>query len=210
MRLKHRLCDPTMTCLDDGSFSACSGDDPTTFYLDADSDGYARETDAEEGCERPSQDHYTETELAGDDPDCDDSDPDINPGAAEDCTTTYDDNCNGEANEGCSTDACEDQGAFECRSPDSAQNCTPQSDETLRWESQACWYCFDQSAAATDAPDGCYQACPEGRLCGDNEACELDDGTPGQRLQTEAALQASAPQQGRGHLCFPRRGKCPV
>jgi hypothetical protein len=47
----------------------------------------------------PDADGDGYTVCAGD---CDDANPNVNPGHAEVCTTPVDDNCNGYVNEGCS------------------------------------------------------------------------------------------------------------
>ena len=57
----------------------------TSYYLDADGDGFGRSTSSVEACEPPTSDY---TETAGD---CDDLDPLIHPDAAEECNAVDDD-----------------------------------------------------------------------------------------------------------------------
>ena len=73
--------------------SACAGD-IVTFYPDGDSDGFGRDTDTIEACSTESQPGY-----ATQGGDCNDSNPAINPGAAEACNG-IDDNCNDQVDEG--------------------------------------------------------------------------------------------------------------
>jgi len=68
--------------------------DMTTYYLDEDGDGDGVGWDTVVACDQPSGYAVIGT-------DCDDSDPEIYPGREEDCTTGWDDNCNGSTNEGC-------------------------------------------------------------------------------------------------------------
>jgi FG-GAP repeat/Putative metal-binding motif len=65
-------------------------DEPTTWYNDADSDGYGDAAEAVEACEAPSGALAT----AGD---CDDSDPAVHPDAEERCNGAVDDDCDGDA-----------------------------------------------------------------------------------------------------------------
>ncbi len=75
----------------------CSGDpydapDGGTWYVDDDGDGFGVPGDAVTGCEQPEG-------YAGNDDDCDDGDPDVNPDAEERCNGR-DDTCNGLVDEG--------------------------------------------------------------------------------------------------------------
>ena len=62
------------------------------WYLDADGDGYGGSTTTQSSCAMPVG--YSNNDL-----DCDDANPDVSPQAQEDCSTAYDDNCNGLNNE---------------------------------------------------------------------------------------------------------------
>jgi hypothetical protein len=79
------LIDNDCDGLVDDADSSVSG--TTTFYLDADLDGYGDAGSSTDACREPSG-------YVGDDSDCDDGDPDINPGVAEECNG-LDDNCDG-------------------------------------------------------------------------------------------------------------------
>jgi hypothetical protein len=69
----------------------------TTWYLDADADGYYASSTS--SCTSPGA-GYTST--AGTSGDCNDNSSAVHPGATESCSTAFDDNCNGQINEGCS------------------------------------------------------------------------------------------------------------
>ena len=62
--------------------------DATSWYADADSDGYGEESDVLAACEQPEG-------YASFDGDCDDADAAYNPGVLEDCASTEDLNCDG-------------------------------------------------------------------------------------------------------------------
>jgi|694.fasta_scaffold26794_3 1,4-alpha-glucan branching enzyme len=70
----------------------------TSWYLDADADGYY--VSSTSNCTSPGA-GYTAT--AGTSGDCNDNNSTVNAGATESCSTAFDDNCNGQINEGCST-----------------------------------------------------------------------------------------------------------
>jgi len=77
---------------------------PTLWYADNDGDGFADPENTIEACESP--DGY----LSEPDPgqgDCNDANPDANPGADERCDTTGDDDCDGAVDEDSAVDATE-------------------------------------------------------------------------------------------------------
>jgi hypothetical protein len=65
-----------------------------TYYLDADQDGFGDAAISLDTCDMIAPEGYVSDDL-----DCDDSNPDINPGAAEICDN-IDNNCNGSFNDG--------------------------------------------------------------------------------------------------------------
>lgn len=73
------------------------------YYKDGDGDGFGLWSAQRRAIEPPE--HYS---LIGGD--CDDNNGSANPAAVEDCSTPYDDNCNGSSNEGCRTFYRDDDG----------------------------------------------------------------------------------------------------
>ena len=97
-------CDDTNADVNPGATEVCNDIDDdcdgeidegvkTTFYRDADGDGYGNPADTTEACSAP--DGYV-----SDNTDCDDTNADVNPGATEVCNG-IDDNCDGVIDEGC-------------------------------------------------------------------------------------------------------------
>jgi 1,4-alpha-glucan branching enzyme len=68
----------------------------TTWYLDVDSDGYY--VSSTSNCNSPGAGYTTTPGTSGD---CNDNNAAVNAGANESCSTAFDDNCNGQTNEGC-------------------------------------------------------------------------------------------------------------
>jgi trimeric autotransporter adhesin len=68
---------------------------PTTWYADEDGDGYGDNSNSILTCE-PSPEGYVTNNT-----DCDDTNPNINPGLSEVCGNGIDDNCNSEIDEAC-------------------------------------------------------------------------------------------------------------
>jgi len=79
----------------DGSIDEDDAVDASTWYADADRDGYGTSTYTLTECDQPSG-------YVADDSDCDDSDGAVNPGASELCND-IDDDCNGTADDGLTT-----------------------------------------------------------------------------------------------------------
>ena len=85
----------------DGKDDNCNGqtdeegaDGCVEYYLDADEDGYGDRNKKKCLCSKDDVNHYTATKAG----DCDDSDPNINPGEREVCNSK-DDNCDGQTDE---------------------------------------------------------------------------------------------------------------
>ncbi len=89
---------PGATEVCDGIDNNCDGNTDegvlNTYYLDLDSDGYGDVVNATQACSAP-------TGFVADNNDCDDSNPNTNPGAAEICDG-IDNNCDGNTDEGVS------------------------------------------------------------------------------------------------------------
>ena len=88
----------------DGTDNDCDGDvdeddasDATTWFVDADADGYGNPSYRQRACDQPSG-------YVADDTDCDDGDASAHPGAAELCDGV-DNDCQGDVDEDDATDA---------------------------------------------------------------------------------------------------------
>lgn len=68
-----------------------------TYYQDIDGDGYGSSSSSTSACEKPKG-YSTQNS------DCDDANSTINPGSAEICGDTLDNNCDGAKDEGCATE----------------------------------------------------------------------------------------------------------
>ena len=68
----------------------------TTWYLDADADGYY--VSSTSSCTSPGAGYTGTAGISGD---CNDNNSSVRPGVTESCVTAFDDNCNGQINEGC-------------------------------------------------------------------------------------------------------------
>ncbi|GEM_PF-5923297 len=87
----------------DGKDNDCDGQTDeccVIYYKDSDQDGYSDGT-SQTSCTRPDG-YKPASELTAVSGDCNDNDPDVNPGKVEICNEK-DDNCNGQTNEGCAT-----------------------------------------------------------------------------------------------------------
>ncbi|MBM4367611.1 MAG: hypothetical protein FJ102_15475, partial [Deltaproteobacteria bacterium] len=142
-------CDDAVDTVNPGATESCNGvdddcdgtvddgaTDATSWYTDADGDGYGDETSTTLACDAPSG----STATGGD---CNDADADYHPGAFEDCTDTEDYNCDGSVgdadNDGDGYTACED-----CDDTDAASY--PGADETCDGVDNDCDGTVDESA----------------------------------------------------------------
>jgi len=105
----------------DGQDNDCDGDvdeddaiDASTWYVDADGDGYGDETSTSTACSQPSG-HSASSD------DCDDLDASVNPGASEVCNNGADDDCDGGSN------SCALAGSYTTADADAALLCTESS-----------------------------------------------------------------------------------
>lgn len=116
-------------CLDDGQVieQECPGDSVCEAgacvpvgpeCIDNDGDGYGR------GCPRG--------------PDCDDSNPRANPGMMESCFTSFDDNCDGQINEGCDPDGCCAGGCGDSEFCSQQCVCQPYDVTLCQYQNQPC------------------------------------------------------------------------
>jgi hypothetical protein len=84
------MCLVVFTGCGGGGGSSDDGGGGTTYYRDVDGDGYGDPGDTTEADSPP-------TGYVEEDTDCDDSNPDINPGVTELCTDGVDNNCDGDS-----------------------------------------------------------------------------------------------------------------
>jgi hypothetical protein len=133
--------DPTP---DTGSDRQDTGESCSTqFFVDSDGDGFGSSSETRTGCEPPEG-------FVGKSGDCDDSDPQVNPSASEDCTQT-DRNCDGSATPSDGSCSCTDG------------------------ETQSCG--SDQGVCETgqqECSGGTWGSC-EGEVTGSNETCDGKD-----------------------------------
>ena len=90
--------------VDDVLISICGGCTPTTWYHDADGDGYTNNADTQEACSDPdgTGTEWVDTPTLND---CDDTDTTVHPWAEEICDGK-DNDCDGKIDEGCCEHSC--------------------------------------------------------------------------------------------------------
>jgi hypothetical protein len=148
--------------------------EPCGSPVDINCDGYFGDL-----CDRDGDGVYANVEVGGF-PDCDDTDPNVNPDAEESCETPGDENCDGAVDEGCFPDDFDSDGVLvgggDC------DNCDPAS---YPGAVERCGDGVDQDC------DGMDLACAADDADGDgfraSEPQECDD--------TDPAMNAAAPEQ---------------
>jgi len=168
----------TQTCVD-GIWSECTGgtgpgDEVCGDDIDQDCDG--EDEPCIDACVDNDMDEYNETSiLCPESDDCDDTDPDVNPGADEVCGDEIDNNCDGYIDEDCpycGDDTCDsDEDCESCES-----DCGPCGP-----------VCGDGTCDSDEDVDSCPEDCHPGPSCGDGtcdsdedcESCENDCGPCG-------------------------------
>ena len=155
------VCDDVDNCVDlsacnyDGSVSNVACVFGTTWYADADGDGYGDSSDSQDACSAPSG-------YVADSTDCDDSDNAINPGAAEACDG-IDNDCDSSVDEGVQTTFYRDaDGDGLGDSSDSQDACSAPSG----YVSDATDLCDDLSACNYDSNSFANAACDTLDACG--------------------------------------------
>ncbi len=152
----------------DGTVDEADAVGAPTWYADADGDGYGDPSSSSVACDQP-------TGSVSDHSDCDDGDAGINPGAAEDCTSAIDHDCDGDSGyadaDGDGFAACED-----CDDSDAGAN--PDATEVCDGVDNDCDGLVDD-----DDPD--VDGAPTWYVDAD------DDGYGGPRISTTACTQPS-------------------
>jgi hypothetical protein len=165
-------CDDSDSAVNPGATEACDGIDndcdsdvdegvQTTFYRDADGDGYGDSSDSQDACSAPSG--YVTNST-----DCDDSDSAVNPGATEACDG-IDNDCDSDVDEGVQTTFYRDaDGDGYGDSSDSQDACSAPSGYVTDNTD-----CDDSDNAANPGASG---------SCGDNTPPNITSGTTGNNL----------------------------
>ncbi|MDH3595176.1 MAG: MopE-related protein, partial [Rhodospirillales bacterium] len=158
----------------------------TEWFADLDADGFGDSASSIFACSQPPN-------TADNGGDCDDADPDVNPGAAEVCNGA-DDNCNSSTDEGvciCGNtvteafagETCDDGNANDNDDCINACQVATCGDGVLHNQGSGTEQCDDGNAINGD---GCSDACfleggsscvgiPDGTLCDDADACTVPD-----------------------------------
>ncbi|MFC1686010.1 MopE-related protein [Nanoarchaeota archaeon] len=168
------VSNPNIVEVCDGLDNNCNGQVDegvtVTFYSDGDGDGYGTNDYMITGCSGDDYPAYVE----GDNSDCADWNPDVNPGATEVCGDYYDNNCDGQEDEGFDddndgavcTDNCPSDYNPDQLNSDGSNACDPAVG--------ACGGCDDNFVDFTcPAESGGWMADTGSGMC----MCMIDDGT---------------------------------
>jgi hypothetical protein len=117
------------------------------------------------GCEDADSDGYADASCGG--TDCDDNDPDVNPGAEEVCDDGIDNNCDGTVDEGCGS--CPDaDGDGYTDAACGGEDCDDNDFFVNPGVAEICGDGIDNDCQGGDEPCVCV---PTGEPCTSNAAC---------------------------------------
>jgi hypothetical protein len=150
-------CDDTDASVHPGATETCDSEDDdcdgatdegvtTTFYRDADADGYGSATTTISACSAPSG-------YVANSTDCNDSYNTAYPGATESCNDSIDNDCDGDTNEGCTGSASDDdrdgytEDAGDCNDTDASVR--PGATETCNYRDDDCDGSVDEGTILT-------------------------------------------------------------
>ncbi|MFZ5477264.1 MAG: MopE-related protein [Myxococcota bacterium] len=155
----------------DGTTDEDDAVDATTWYVDADDDGYGDASVVTQACELPAG--YAENPD-----DCDDADDGVHPGARESCSTDVDDDCDGTTN---------DPGAVRCAAfyADADGDGYGSTDAACLCEAESPYVAT--SAEDCDDDDGAVNP-SAAEVCGDGLDNDCDESAAGCGLVGESSL----------------------
>lgn len=123
-QLKQLLAEKGTGTFSGGSGGGDGGCTTQTYYFDGDGDGYGyKQGSFQESCVQPDG-HVPNND------DCNDEDPNVNPGVAEVCGDGIDNNCDGQVDEGCDTGSDTDTGSEPATTTDDTTTSTEETATT--------------------------------------------------------------------------------